>query len=294
MLRTAFAGFAGAALLTAPAIAREPVIAPSPSVWAIEDEDTTVFLFGTVHILNPETNWESETVTQAFDSASVVYLEADAGPEAQLALVPVIQERGTLTGTTLTELLSEQGNADLDEVATRLGFPVAVLDRMQPWFAGINLAVGQIMAEGGDPTAGVDMVLSERAKEAGKELRYFETAEEQIMMLSSFELDDQVNQLEVSLRQLIEFPDFLKLLVNPYIAGDDQALADLLLAAFEEQPGVAEVLLYERNAAWAVELDRVMNEDEGVVFVAVGAGHLVGENSVQDYLAEKGWTAVKQ
>jgi uncharacterized protein YbaP (TraB family) len=57
-------------------------------------------------------------------------------------------------------------------------------------------------------------------------------------------------------------------------------------------PAVAEALLYNRNANWAEWIDTRM-DTPGTVFIAVGAGHLAGARSVQDYLGAKGITVTR-
>jgi uncharacterized protein YbaP (TraB family) len=55
---------------------------------------------------------------------------------------------------------------------------------------------------------------------------------------------------------------------------------------FSGTPEVAKKLLADRNARWAAWIDTRL-EKPGIVFVAVGAGHLAGKDSVQSYLAER-------
>ena len=55
---------------------------------------------------------------------------------------------------------------------------------------------------------------------------------------------------------------------------------------------LAEALLYNRNEKWAGWVDDRMDRP-GTVFIAVGAGHLAGERSVQDFLGERGFTVTR-
>jgi hypothetical protein len=52
-------------------------------------------------------------------------------------------------------------------------------------------------------------------------------------------------------------------------------------------PQTSRVLLTERNLRWAQQLQQRLARP-GVVFVAVGAGHLTGANSVQELLRKAG------
>ena len=57
-------------------------------------------------------------------------------------------------------------------------------------------------------------------------------------------------------------------------------------------PELAKVLLHDRNARWADTIKARMDQP-GTVFIAVGAGHLAGNHSVQDYLKDRGLTATR-
>ena len=46
-----------------------------PPMWVIEDEDSTLYLFGTVHLLDPNTEWRTERVMGALDEATEVWFE---------------------------------------------------------------------------------------------------------------------------------------------------------------------------------------------------------------------------
>ena len=69
-------------------------------------------------------------------------------------------------------------------------------------------------------------------------------------------------------------------------AGDDAALA-ATIAPLRRDPAIGKALLADRNARWASVIVRRMARP-GRVFVAVGAGHLVGPGSVVELLRKRG------
>jgi len=76
-------------------------------------------------------------------------------------------------------------------------------------------------------------------------------------------------------------------------AGDVAALNAIFAEGMEESgPEVNRSLLTDRNRQWAGQI-RTLLEGEGTIFIAVGAAHLMGEGSVQDYL-EAGGVAVEE
>ncbi len=66
-------------LAATPACAQQaPPPAPNdadPALWVVKDEDTTVYLFGTVHVLKPGLSWFDEAVKTAFDRSDELVLE---------------------------------------------------------------------------------------------------------------------------------------------------------------------------------------------------------------------------
>jgi uncharacterized protein YbaP (TraB family) len=53
------------------------------------------------------------------------------------------------------------------------------------------------------------------------------------------------------------------------------------------------VLIDQRNALWALTIDKLLRQNRKTLFVAVGAGHLLGPGSVQERLARQGWKVVR-
>ena len=79
--------------------------------------------------------------------------------------------------------------------------------------------------------------------------------------------------------------------MDHWIAGDVKSLGGLINEAIIES-GLEKTLLYDRNANWAVWIDERL-EQPGIVFMAVGAGHLAGKNSVQDMLEQREITVTR-
>lgn len=281
-----------AAILLLPGVAAAK---DGPALWLVGDEDTKIYLFGTVHILRPSVDWQRDRVTEAFDAADVVYLETDISTKAQAALQPLIVELGfNRDGAKLSAQLSSDGNDRLARVARGIGLSPAVLEPMRPWLAGVTIGVYMVVAQGGDPQAGVEQVLMARAAAAGKTMRYFETPEEQIKAIASPSDAASAESLELSLKQIEEVPDLFDRLVALWLAGNTKELAALMNGGMEPGGEVFEAMLGKRNRAWVKELVRVLKEEEGSAFVAVGALHLVGKDSVRDLLARKGYKVVRQ
>ncbi|WP_306252565.1 TraB/GumN family protein [Parvularcula sp. IMCC14364] len=264
--------------------------APDPAIWSVSDADTTIYLFGTVHILQKDVAWRNEAFNTAWESADTVYFETDISAEAQAALQPLIFELGlNPEGTTLSSFFTEEELALIETEATPLGLPLSSLQPFRPWLASLTIGVMRIVADGGDPEAGLEMILGKEAVADEKNLRFFETGEQQLRFFADLPDEMMADMLIEGIQQTNDFPNFFNDMVSAWQAGDMDRLGDMINGAMQSSDGtIADVLLYKRNANWADTLETVLNEEAGTFFVAVGAGHLAGEKSLQDYLAEKG------
>ena len=199
-----------------------------------------------------------------------------------------------LDGETLAEVLDDDAEREVQEALDILGVPMAVIDPMEPWLAGITLGQVGMMQQGYAPGAGVEAVISELAAEGGKELRFFETVEQQMNFFADLPREAQVDFLVSGAIAIEDEPDMLDRLVAEWAEGDVDAIADMM--ADEDALGsrtVYDVLLTQRNASWIPQIEAIL-EQPGTYMVAVGAGHLAGDDSVIAMLRAEGYEVTRQ
>lgn len=281
--------FAQEATVAAPAAA--PATAPAnPALWVIRDADSTIYLFGTVHVLRPNTEWRTPKIQAAFDSASVLWMEI-ADPSDQSAMMPLIQQHGISPARPLSSLLTAEELASLDAAARTMGASAAQLDPFRPWLAGITLSVAPLIKAGYDPTSGVELVLKAQAEAAGKPIHGLETLGDQIGILAAMPEEEQVRFLRLTLDNFDEAAVMLDAMVTAWATGDVATLDRVVVEDMkEESEYVYRALLVDRNVNWAGQIQTLL-EGSGTAFIAVGAAHLAGDDSVQAILATRGVTA---
>lgn len=298
-LTVAAVGFAFlAACATAPGseVSKAPVapvpIADRPAMWVIKDEDSTIYLFGTVHILRTETQWRNPAFDQAFASADTLWLEIDQG-EDPAAMQGLVMQIGMNPGKPLSSLLTEDQNKRLNAAGAKYGLPPNGLDPFKPWMAGLTLSVLPLMQSGFDVNSGVETVITAEAKAGGKTVRAFETAEQQLRFFDGLPLELQIEFLMSSVDGAEEGAKMLDTMVAGWAKGDtavlEKAMVDDMRADY---PEFYKVIIIDRNQAWAVTIEEML-KGSGTVFIAVGAGHLVGPDSVQALLKKRGITAYR-
>ena len=279
---------AAAAAEAAPAIRAVPrAEGQGPAMWVVKDADSTLYLFGTVHLLRPTTAWGTQRVDADFDSADKLVLEI-SNPDDQAAVIPLIQQHGLSPATPLSSLLTAEELAKLDAAGQTIGLSAAQLDPFRPWFAALTLSVAPLAKAGYDPASGVELILKARAEAAGKPVTGFETIDEQIRILAGFPQEDQLDFLRSTLEDFDTATTDLDKLVEAWATGDVEAIETVGVDPMRESSEeLYQALLVRRNTNWA---DQIQTElaGSGTVFIAVGAAHLAGDDSVQEILERRG------
>jgi uncharacterized protein len=291
----------GLSLAVAPAVSAEEAAtehsvkaaASGPAMWKVADEDTTIYLFGTVHILPKEVEWMDETISAALASSDILVTELPMDPAADAEMQQLTMTKGMLPkGTTLRSLLTEDQVKTYEAAFKKIGFPTAAaaqFDSFKPWFAGLTFSMLPLLQQGYSPDKGVEKVL---LSEAGSiERGALETAEFQLGIFDNLPQPVQISFLMETIEGIDEVKTSLDQMVDAWVKGDADALAAIMNEGMGD-PEFADALLYSRNANWAEWIEARLVQP-GTVFIAVGAGHLAGEKSVQDMLAAKGIEAAR-
>ncbi|WP_230629536.1 TraB/GumN family protein [Sphingomonas sp. Leaf37] len=295
MIRTLGAALSAIALtLALPACAKQPAKPAAsagndadPALWVVKDKDTTVYLFGTIHVLKPGLTWFDEAVKTAFDRSDEVKLEIVMPDPA--AMQGLVQATGVAAPGTppLTQRLPEAKRAAFTKAVTDLGLPADALDRYKPWLAATQLSVAPLSKLGYSNSNGPEEVISAAAKQANKPLTGLETPEQQLGFFGGLSDQAQLQFLESTVEELPKLDSTMASMVDDWARGDPDALAREMNEELKSSPEVAKVLLTDRNVRWASWIKGRM-ATPGTVFIAVGAGHLAGPDSVQAQLAKLG------
>jgi hypothetical protein len=258
-----------------------------PALWVVKDADTTIYLFGTIHVLKPGLTWFDEAVKTAFDRSDTVALELVLPDPAKMA--GLVTSIGIAPAGTppLTERLPAAKRAAFTTAVTDLGLPADALDRYRPWLAATRLSIGPVTKMGYASENGPEEVLTTAAKAAGKPLIGLETADQQLGYFAKLSDAAQMKFLESTVDELPKVGDMMQRMVTDWSKGDPDGLAREMNDSLKSTPEVAKVLLTERNGRWA-QWVKTRLATPGTVFVAVGAGHLAGPESVQAQLRKLG------
>ncbi len=259
-----------------------------PGMWRVADEDTIVYLYGTLHNVKDHFSWWSEEAQAALNRSDAIYFELakELTPE-QTATIRNRYARNP-EGISLEDYLTQVQEAQVRTVATAAGLGWAEITGYTPVFAGNEIANAFFEQRGIESGQSAESVILAKAQEQGIELRPFASFDRQMRYFADISTKGQVDWLMNSLEAAD--PGTFDRLFQAWFWGDAEGLeAEIITQERETIPEAYEVLMVGRNREWAEELSRLLNEETGAFFVAVGAGHLVGPDSLQIQLEAQGF-----
>jgi uncharacterized protein len=276
----------------APAVA---ITEATPALWKLKGTHGTVYLFGSIHMMKKDVHWETAKVKDALSASDLLYLEIAGLDDASMqAAQPEIMQLGIDSEHPLSTKISKADVDLLDAAVKKMGLPgEQVMEPMKPWLVYLTISVVPFVQAGYDPNSGVDKTLEAEMKQAGKPEKGFETITEQMHYMADMPDDLQTQMLHQTLADLPQSASQTTAMMANWTRGDVEAIGKLENEEMKAKyPELYTVLLVKRNGRFADALAGMLKDPAtGTVFVAVGAGHLAGPDSVLKMLETRGFTA---
>ena len=265
-----------------------PETAPAPALWKVGGPKGSAWLFGTIHVLPIDTDWQTTAFDAAVREADSLVLEATGLDDPQ-AVGRAFAEMGFSGGQPpLSGRIDPKLSPTLDQLDHALPGPRAVLDHMESWAAALALASAGSADLGLSQGRGVEQVLMLRFRADEKPIGGLETISAQFSYFDRLPEVEQRKLLDAVLRgSATARADFERLLAA-WLAGDVERLLrdqnDGILAS----PAIREALLHRRNRDWAVKIGGMLERGERPL-IAVGAAHVAGPVGVPALLKAAGY-----
>jgi uncharacterized protein YbaP (TraB family) len=254
-------------LLIAAALAAASPAAPpaaqqasaDPAMFVVGDADTTVYIFGTFHALDGQSNWFDSKIRDAFEHSDELVLET---------VVP-------------------EGPAPL--VARPL--PASSVAPSASFLATTRMAINAGRSQGMQVDNGADMVLRRVAEQEGKLVSGLETIDAQLSMFARMPAAERPPAPQPGApakgNPMQDLSKAMTDMQSAWKSGDQSVFVRVLGPLEQASPDTYRMLFTERNARWADWIAARLQQP-GTVFVAVGTGHLAGRHSLQSWLADRG------
>ena len=258
-------------------------------MWRATDGDTVIWLFGTIHLLPPGERWQQGAVATAIAESGTLITEIPEGePQAQAAAFLKLARADGLPP--IRDRVPPDQQTALTAAIAAAGATEASLDRMQSWGAALVLSGGLARAVGGTREAAPEAVLAAAFK--GRQHEAFESFAGQLGVFAALPEAAQRRLLAESIRAGGDPAAEFQTLLGAWRTGDPAALEHAFNDAFADAPDLRAALLTDRNRAWADDLSRRAAKP-GTLFVAVGAGHMVGSKGLPALLSESGFRVAR-
>jgi uncharacterized protein YbaP (TraB family) len=263
-------------------------------LWTVESQSNKIYLLGSLHLLKPNAYPLAAAFEKAYADSRIIMFETDIAALQAPGVQAKLLELGIYPAEqNLLQNLDGNTRQQLEKKMSEIGLPLEQFSRFKPWFVALTLTTLELQRMGYNPNYGIDVYFFNKASADGKEIGFLEPAEFQIKLLGNMVEQDQYDFLSQTLNDLEVVNELSGDLVRFWKVGDADKLHELLSKSFEDYPHLHDRLLIQRNKNWVGQIEDAMQKNKNVLFV-MGAGHLVGPESVVDLLKNKGYQVKQQ
>ncbi|MFL6786993.1 MAG: TraB/GumN family protein [Sphingomicrobium sp.] len=270
-----------------PLEARAPQPA-KPALWEVSDADTTIYLFGTIHLLPNDIQWRTARIDQAVSGSQQLVVETIVDDKDPTKLMSAMASLAFNTPNLppLLERVPATKRPALAAAVRKSGLPPQALDKMETWAAAFIL-LGNKFRELG-LSGGVEGVLRKDFAAQGKAVGELESNLEQLSFFDKLPEPAQRNLLEGAIEESKSMTDEFGGMLKAWSSGDVNGIAKTFDRDLSTSPELQQALIRQRNANWSKWIEQRLAQP-GAVLVAVGAGHLAGKDSVLEMLKKSGY-----
>jgi uncharacterized protein len=265
--------------------------APSPAhpaLWKVADADTTIYLFGTIHLLPKGLKWTTPAMSKAMTASQGLVLEValDKDPAKLGAVMMKLAKSPNLSP--ILDRVEPAKRAALQKVIADSGLSLTYLDGLETWAAALAIASASNAKLNLSYEEGAETQLTNAFEKMGKPVGGLETAEQQLGYFDTLPEAAQRTFLTSIADDTADAGKEFNAMIAAWKAGNVRQIAVTFDDEMKLSPDLAEVLLHRRNNNWAGWISERMKKP-GTVFVAVGAGHLAGKGSLEELVAMRGF-----
>jgi uncharacterized protein YbaP (TraB family) len=257
-------------------------------LWEIEGTENRILLLGSIHFLRAEDNPLPRAIHDAYEEADIIVMEL-AMDSINPAEIQRIQQEMAIDpqGRSLSDLIGTDSYRQAYSLAASIDIDLDLMLPYEPWFAALQITQLQLLKLGFDGSYGIENTITRKARADRKPLLGLETIGEQLSALDTLPDKAQKFFLLQTLQEAQSSNDDLDTIVKAWKQGNVRKLGRLLLEGMQEQPEVYDQLLVQRNRRWSDAIID-MTDDSQDYLIIVGALHLIGADSVQNMLNQKG------
>ena len=257
-------------------------------LWKVESTENTIYLLGSIHVLQEKNYPLAPTIYNAFNQCGTVMFEVDLdGLSSPMSQLQLLAKGFYASGESLKTVLPPERYQTVKRLFAERGHDIENFNRMKPWMAATAVTGLELKKMGFDPEFGVDRHIYSKAREADVEVVGLETVEYQLGLFENLPLELQEFFLLQSLQDLKNIESRIHEMVEAWEHGQVKEL-EVHLDGIRQYPELYQALVVSRNKNWLPQIEKRLHQREPA-FVVVGTLHLLGEEGILASLQKKGY-----
>jgi len=276
----------------APAVAEEvqPVIHATPAMWTIHGPRGTAYLFGSVHILPKNVEWQTPAIKNAIKRSNSFAFELPMSDDRRTQAALVFGANVLLpTSVSLPSYFDAEMRQEFRVAVEHTQLDPEDLVILRPWWAAKMFEDAMTGKSVLHADEGVDNKVYLMAKDRGvSDVRAFETPEFQMQVLKGkANTKNELSLLQAAMKRAANRPLVpFKKLMDAWAAGDTDAIASITFDSMSADE--KKTMIDDRNKDWVPKIEKMLKEKR-TFFITVGAAHLVGPGGVPNLLRLDGY-----
>lgn len=265
--------------------------------WVVEDEDTLIYLLGSIHLGTPDLYPFDKKLVTAFDESDALLVEANI---LDTEALEYYSEKAMYTdGSTLKDAVAPETYAKLEQVAKLYGLPMDQLTVQKPWMLSSTLSMLAMddsfgMTPQEMAMHGIDIYFLLNAQLQQKPVIELEGTRAQVDMFEGLSPEAQEQSLVAVLDSIIHpSEENQSEVLQEWFTSWKQGNVEEFAKSFQAMEGTSsefnEMLFGLRDEQMAKKIMNVLEEKEGKYFVVVGSGHFLIDKNIRYHLEKNGY-----
>lgn len=259
-----------------------------PLIWLVSDEDTKIFILGTMSMVDPKVPWINDGIAETLFASDLFINEISYETDEHKALVADIftHKMRLEAGTNPYSQLTERQMAEIDRYSAKFGFLTSELLLNKPIAVQLQLTETELLRNGYAYEANMGEVLEFFAYSRNIPTASLSDPSEIVTRMSDLPLKGQLQMLTTSLEALPYYVELIDAFMSEWLEGDLSGMEALCLndgpICHRGNEDFSEfVVLWNKNAG--SEITSLLDHP-GQYFIAVGMGHMLGDNNLLSFI----------
>lgn len=242
------------------------------------------YIFGTMHLVPKDDYFFTEKMQEKFNTCKKLILEVDINMplKEQIEIAKqMMLPKGKLLSDYMTDKEFEKFKSYILDTLKIKKSTFKKINKIKP-LIGSSLMLSELIGK----SKTYEKELNKLAKKNDMQVEGLETMEFQMNLINSISVEEQIEMMnndELSGNPLDAYNEMLKV----YKEQDLLKLKELM-DADDSMATIEDDFLKNRNKDWIPKIEKLAKNNS--VFIAVGAGHLAGDDGILQLLKDKGYT----